>query len=176
MSNNVVIIRVRERRLVFPQVEAFAAAMKAQQLPGPANLILNLSDVSYLDSPAHGYLAELYRLVTQGGGRMKLVGLRPHVEAMAALVGLTRLVEVFPTKDLALGDSNSVVGFLPKYGDHDTQPQRLTSVTSTKEETSPREEHHMICDCGMLDALDRTVACGHRLTLFVLLDKHRPCE
>jgi anti-anti-sigma factor len=102
--SDVVIIRVRERRLVFPQVEDFASAVKAQLQSGPRNLVLNLSDVDYLDSPAHGYLFELCRFVAERGGRMKLVGLRPRVEWMASLVGLTRIVEVAPDEDLALSD------------------------------------------------------------------------
>jgi anti-sigma B factor antagonist len=106
--NDVVIIRVRESRLVFPQVEAFASTVKAQLRAGPRNLILNLSEVEYLDSPAHGYMFELYRFVTEGGGRMKLVGLRPRVEAMASLVGLTRIVEVLQDEGLALDESNAV--------------------------------------------------------------------
>jgi stage II sporulation protein AA (anti-sigma F factor antagonist) len=106
--NDVVIIRVRESRLVFPQVEAFASAVKAQLGADPRYLILNLSEVEYLDSPAHGYMFELYRFVTERGGRMKLVGLRPRVEAMASLVGLTRIVEVLRDEGLALDDSNPV--------------------------------------------------------------------
>lgn len=102
--DNVVIIRVREPRLVFPQLETFTSAVRALLARAPKNLILNLSEVAYLDSPAHGCLFELYRFVTERGGSMKVVGLQPRVHEMARLVGLTRTLEVFPDEDLALGN------------------------------------------------------------------------
>jgi anti-anti-sigma factor len=100
-----VIIRVREDRMVFPQLETFTSAVKTHLARAPKDLILNLSEVAYLDSPAHGCLFELCRYVTERGGRMKVVGLKPRVQAMASLVGLTRAVEVFPDEGRALRGS-----------------------------------------------------------------------
>jgi anti-anti-sigma factor len=102
--DDVVILRVREARLVFPQLETFVSAVKAQLQGAPRDLILNLSEVRYLDSPAHGSLFEIYRFVTERGGTMKVVGLQPRVRAMAGLVGLTRTFEIFADEDSALGN------------------------------------------------------------------------
>jgi anti-anti-sigma factor len=100
--DDVVIIKLREHRLVFPQLEAFASAVKERMAGAARHLILNLSEVSYLDSAAHGCLFELYRFATERGLTLAIVGLKPRVRAMASLIGLTRIFEVFPDEDLAL--------------------------------------------------------------------------
>lgn len=101
-SGDVAIVRLRERRLIFPQIETFRAAVKKQLDRGAKNVVINLSNVSYLDSPAHGLLFELLQLVKERGGTLKLVGLQPRVEAMASLVGVTKVFEVFPDERRAL--------------------------------------------------------------------------
>lgn len=107
---DVAIVRLRERRLVFPHLEKFASVVKKQLDRGATKLVLNLSDVDYLDSPAHGCLFDLYRAVTERGGTLKLAGLRPRVEAMAKLVGVTHLFEVYPDEVAAVGSFSSTTG------------------------------------------------------------------
>ena len=77
--------------------------MKALLQVVPRDLVLDLSEIRYLDSPAHGSLFEVYRFVTEPGGTMKVVGLQPRVSAMASLVVLTRAFEVFADEETALG-------------------------------------------------------------------------
>jgi anti-anti-sigma factor len=105
--HDVVVIRVREARLVYPQLEIFLSAVKAQLQHRAKDLILNLSDVGYLDSPAHGTLFELYRFVKERGGSMKLVGLQPRVKKMASVVGLTRIFEVLEDEHQALAQNRA---------------------------------------------------------------------
>ncbi len=100
--DDVVIIRIRERRLVFPQLENFASTVKALLAGARTDLVLNLSEIDYLDSPAHGCLFDLYGFVKIGAVR-KFVGFQPRVQMMASLVGLTRTCEVFPDEERALG-------------------------------------------------------------------------
>ncbi len=102
LSVEVAIVRLRERRLIFPMLESFTAAVKKLLEGGAKDLVLNLSEVKYLDSPAHGALFELYRTVSERGGTLKLVGLQPRVEAMAGLVGVTQVVECFADERRAL--------------------------------------------------------------------------
>lgn len=110
LSGDVAIMRLRERRLVFPMLEAFGSAVKKQLDRGAKRLVLNLSDVNYLDSPAHGCLFELFRTVRERGGTMRLVGLQPRVEVMAGLVGVTKIIEVFPDEERALASFTPPAG------------------------------------------------------------------
>jgi anti-sigma B factor antagonist len=101
-SGEVAVLRLRERRMIFPMLESFAAAVKKQLDRGNKNIVLNLSEVTYLDSPAHGSLFDLYRTVNERGGSLKLVGLQPRVEAMASLVGVTKAIECFAEEGQAI--------------------------------------------------------------------------
>jgi anti-anti-sigma factor len=66
-------------------------------------LIIDLSGVSYLDSASYGCLLDIYRMMSERNGTIKLVGLQERVEAMGNLVGLTRLIETFREEENALG-------------------------------------------------------------------------
>lgn len=44
------------------------------------NIVLNLSELQYLDSSGIGELARVYVSVVKEGGQMKVVGLSPKVE------------------------------------------------------------------------------------------------
>jgi len=110
LSGEVAILRLRERRMIFPMLESFAEAVKKQLDRGAKNLVLNLSEVKYLDSPAHGSLFDLYRTVAERGGTLKLVGLQPRVEAMASLVGVTKVIECFADEPRALASFTVPLG------------------------------------------------------------------
>ena len=58
------------------------------------HLILNLADVSYIDSSGLGQLIGSYASVTQRGGQMKLVNLQKRV---VDLMQITKLLTVFET-------------------------------------------------------------------------------
>ena len=69
---------------------------------GTRKLVINLSEVSYMDSASYGCLMDIYRMMCAQNGTVKLVGLQELVEAMGSLVGLTRLIETFREEEKAL--------------------------------------------------------------------------
>jgi anti-sigma B factor antagonist len=58
------------------------------------NIVLNLADVSYIDSSGLGQLIGSYATVTDRGGKMKLVNLQKKV---SDLMQITKLLTVFET-------------------------------------------------------------------------------
>jgi anti-sigma B factor antagonist len=58
------------------------------------NILLNLAEVSYIDSSGLGQLIGSYAAVTNRGGQMKLVSLQDRVHD---LMQITKLVTVFET-------------------------------------------------------------------------------
>lgn len=60
------------------------------------HIILNLADVSYIDSSGLGQLIGSYATVTDRGGQMKLVNLQKRV---VDLMQITKLLTVFETYD-----------------------------------------------------------------------------
>ncbi len=63
---------------------------------GQKNILLNLSDVNYIDSSGLGELVSAYTSVRNAGGELKLLGLTRKVHD---LLQITKLYTVFDVKD-----------------------------------------------------------------------------
>ncbi len=63
---------------------------------GQKNILLNLSDVNYIDSSGLGELVSAYTSVRNAGGELKLLGLTKKVHD---LLQITKLYTVFDVKD-----------------------------------------------------------------------------
>jgi anti-sigma B factor antagonist len=63
---------------------------------GSRKILINLKDVSTIDSSGIGELVAAYTTVTNRGGRLKLVGLPPKV---SDILQITQLVTVFEVMD-----------------------------------------------------------------------------
>ena len=60
---------------------------------GKKNILLNLSNLDYLDSSGIGDLVANYLSVIKAGGEMKVVGLTPKIEE---ILKITQLHQIFP--------------------------------------------------------------------------------
>jgi anti-anti-sigma factor len=63
---------------------------------GHKNILVNLSNVTHVDSAGLGELVGAYTTVTKAGGSMKLVGLTKRLHDLLAI---TKLLTVFDTFD-----------------------------------------------------------------------------
>jgi anti-sigma B factor antagonist len=63
---------------------------------GQRKILLNLGDVSYIDSAGLGALISTYATVKREGGQLKLVNLTKRVQDLLAI---TKLITVFDTFD-----------------------------------------------------------------------------
>lgn len=63
---------------------------------GHKNIIVNLGNVSYLDSSGLGHLVAAYTTVTNAGGQLKLINLTKKLQT---LMTMTKLLTVFDTFD-----------------------------------------------------------------------------
>jgi anti-anti-sigma factor len=93
--NGTKVVRVKEPRLIFPLLSDFSSHLLKMIEGGTREMVIDLSDVSYLDSASYGCLMDIYRSMSECNGTIKLVGLRERVEAMGNLIGLTRIIETF---------------------------------------------------------------------------------
>lgn len=69
---------------------------------GARDLLINLTDVSTIDSSGIGELVAAYTTVTNRGGKLKLVGLPPKVSDILQITQLVTVFEVMDTEDEAL--------------------------------------------------------------------------
>lgn len=72
--------------------EAVHEALKA----GSRNILINLKEVSTIDSSGIGELVSTYTTVTNRGGKLKLLHIPPKV---ADILQITQLITVFETFD-----------------------------------------------------------------------------
>jgi anti-sigma B factor antagonist len=62
---------------------------------GNKKLLLNLGEVSYIDSSGIGEMVSSYTTVTNGGGQLKLLGLTKRVKDLLQITKLYTVFEVF---------------------------------------------------------------------------------
>jgi anti-sigma B factor antagonist len=90
----VVVLRVQEPRLTYPILADFASAATSHIAAGEKRVVLNLSNVTYVDSATIGCLMDLYRQAAAEGGALKLAGVQKRVETMLQMTGAHNFLEV----------------------------------------------------------------------------------
>ena len=70
-------------------------SMRDLAAKGSKKLLLNLSEVSYIDSSGIGEMVSSYTTVTNHGGQLKLLGLSKRVKDLLQITKLYTVFEVF---------------------------------------------------------------------------------
>lgn len=70
-------------------------SMRDLAAKGSKKLLLNLSEVSYIDSSGIGEMVSSYTTVTNHGGQLKLLGLNKRVKDLLQITKLYTVFEVF---------------------------------------------------------------------------------
>ena len=81
----------RFRKLIQDTVEA-----------GKKNILLNMSEVFYIDSSGLGEMVAAYTTVAHHGGALKLMKLTPRVRDLVQLTKVYRVFEVFNDEESAV--------------------------------------------------------------------------
>jgi anti-anti-sigma factor len=103
---DVQVVRVNEPRLVFQTLSSFTDYIANLMTGGTEKLLIDMSQVQYIDSASIGGIVDLYRKSAEGTGALKLVGLQNRVERMVSLVGLHNLIDIFREEQTALDSFN----------------------------------------------------------------------
>ena len=88
--------------LTYLEVAALHDAVKILLREKRNNILLNLSQLSYLDSSGIGELARIYVAVVKQGGTMKVIGLTSKVEEVLKITHLSQVFQEFPDEQSAL--------------------------------------------------------------------------
>ena len=96
------IVRVKEPKLTYPILSAFFAEVRQLVEGGTRKLIIDLSAVTYIDSASIGCLMDIYRLMQDRGGAVKLAGVQPRVETMISMTGVHKLIDLHREEGTAL--------------------------------------------------------------------------
>ena len=92
--NGISVIRVSEAKLTYPLLTDFVTAVTNLIEGGKKRVLIDLSNVSYVDSATIGCLMDLYRQASAGGGALKLAGVQKRVETMLTMTGAHNFLEV----------------------------------------------------------------------------------
>jgi anti-sigma B factor antagonist len=96
------IVRVKEAKLTYPNLSAFFAEVRQLVEGGTRKLLIDLSAVTYIDSASIGCLMDIYRLMQERGGAVKLAGVQPRVETMISMTGVHKLIDIHREEAAAL--------------------------------------------------------------------------
>lgn len=81
---------------------SFRDSVRDLAAKGDKKLLLNLSDVSYIDSSGIGEMVSGFTTVTNHGGQLKLLGLSKRVKDLLQITKLYTVFEVFDDEPSAV--------------------------------------------------------------------------
>lgn len=70
------------------------------------NLVLNLKNVSFIDSSGLGAILGRYRYLNKNGGKVLLVSLKPQVKKIFKMAGMLKIMESYNNEDEAMKGFN----------------------------------------------------------------------
>ncbi|MGQ9632037.1 MAG: STAS domain-containing protein [bacterium] len=91
----IVVLSLRGQ-ISIPQAERLRDLMKEVLDRGHTHVLLNFTQVEYIDSCGLGALVEAKRQLRQRGGDLGVFGLNRRVEEIFAMMDLNRVFPVFP--------------------------------------------------------------------------------
>lgn len=101
-AEGVAIVRVSEPRLLYPLLSDFTSSVTALIGAGERRVLIDLSNVTYVDSATIGCLMNLHREAAQAGGILKLAGVQKRVETMLTMTGAQDALDVHPDEASAM--------------------------------------------------------------------------
>lgn len=82
--------------------EIFKASADEFLDKGYSNVILNLEEVSFIDSSGLGAILGRYKRISSNDGRMVIVKPKPHVRQVLELSGLRKIIPIYYSEKTAL--------------------------------------------------------------------------
>lgn len=81
------------------EIDAYTAPLLKEKLASSQeieglNAVLDLTDVSYMDSTGLGVFVGFYKAVKANGGHVKIVGLSPRLKRLFDITGLGDLMDI----------------------------------------------------------------------------------
>ena len=101
-AGDITILEVSGRIVLGDETAAFRNAVRELISAGKKKILLNLGEVSYIDSSGLGELVGAFTTVRREGGEIKLLNLQKRVRDVVQIVKLETLFEPFDDEAAAL--------------------------------------------------------------------------
>jgi len=103
-KNDTLIIRL-EGELDLVTAEQFRQAAENEiKSKNAKRLILNLKEVPFIDSSGLGAILGRYKRISEKGGKMAVVEVKPQVERIFELSGIFRIMKLYESEERALAE------------------------------------------------------------------------
>lgn len=99
--DSITFLKLLDKRLIYEDLEPIQQEFVNLVEKGARKIVLDLEKVDYLDSFAVGFIMDMYRRVTNAGGRFKLSGLQPRVKKVLAITRVDNVIDIYPDMDKA---------------------------------------------------------------------------
>lgn len=96
------IVRVQVAKLTYPTLSPFFTEVRRLVEDGARKLVIDLQAVTYVDSASIGCLMDIYRLMHEREGAVKLSGVQPRVETMISMTGVHKLIDIHREEGAAI--------------------------------------------------------------------------
>lgn len=98
VSDDVTVIDLSGRLILGPGPAALRELLKEVTAGGARKIVLNLKDVSFIDSSGLGELVSSHVNAKHNGGALKMVCLPKRVEDMFQITGVYRVLDIHDTE------------------------------------------------------------------------------
>jgi anti-sigma B factor antagonist len=102
-KGNVIIVDASGRLTLGEGTSALRKRMRELADGGSRRIVLNMADVTYMDSSGIGELVAAYTTVTTAGGKLKLLNLAKRVHELLNITKLYTVFEAFEDEASAIG-------------------------------------------------------------------------
>ena len=96
------IVVVVSGQLTLREAPAFHGFLIELCAKSPRRLVVNLSEVTFIDSSGVGTLTDIFRRLKKTGGMLALVGLKRMVRSVFEITRLDKLLPIFDNEQEAL--------------------------------------------------------------------------
>jgi anti-sigma B factor antagonist len=101
-TGDVLILDLNGRITLGEEAASLRDTLKEQIDSGRKNILLNLAEVTYIDSSGLGQLVGSFATVTSRGGQLKLLNLQKRLHELMQVTKLITVFEVYTTEAAAL--------------------------------------------------------------------------
>lgn len=86
---------------------SFLDAFREEMRSGSRPVVLNLSEIDHVTSCGAGILGACYCSATNAGRTLCLAGVAERAEAVLSVIGLAKVIKMYPTQEAAIQDLSS---------------------------------------------------------------------
>jgi anti-anti-sigma factor len=107
IKNDVKVITIPHQRMVYELLEEINREWSGYITEGYRKFVIDMSNVTFMDSASIGCLMDFYRKTKSAGGRIHLAGIQPRIDTLLAIAKAKSLFGIYPAVDDARSDFES---------------------------------------------------------------------